>query len=76
MTSTHAPRPMPQRRRLALGLFGAAIVPPLVIGSAARAQAAWPTKPVRYINPFPAGGPTDTLSRLYCSAMSEATGQQ
>jgi hypothetical protein len=29
----------------------------------ARAQAAWPSRPVRYINPYPAGGPTDTLSR-------------
>ena len=36
----------------------------------------WPTKPVRYVNPYPAGGATDTLSRLYCSAMSDLTGQQ
>jgi tripartite-type tricarboxylate transporter receptor subunit TctC len=31
---------------------------------------------VRYINPFPAGGATDTLSRLFCAKMSELTGQQ
>ena len=63
-------------RRRALRLIGGAIAAPFVLGSAARAQAAWPTRPVRYINPYPAGGPTDTLSRLFCSAMSELTGQQ
>lgn len=31
---------------------------------------------MRYINGYPAGGATDTLSRLYCSRMSEITGQQ
>ena len=36
----------------------------------------WPNQPVRYINIFPPGGATDTLSRLYCAKMSEITGQQ
>ena len=36
----------------------------------------WPNQPVRYINIFPPGGATDTLSRLYCAKMSELTGQQ
>jgi len=31
---------------------------------------------VRYINVFPAGGPTDTLSRIVCHELSELTGQQ
>ena len=31
---------------------------------------------MRYVNGFPAGGATDTLSRLYCARMSEITGQQ
>lgn len=66
--------PVPRRTVLAaLGLAAPA--------TAARAQpaapaAAWPTQPVRYINPYPAGGPTDTLSRLYCARMAEITGQQ
>ncbi len=59
-------------RRAALGLFGGAIAAP-VIG---HAQDQWPSRPVRYVNPFPAGGATDTLSRLYCQKMSELTGQQ
>lgn len=62
----------------ALGALGSAplLGAPFVIGSEARAQAAWPVKPVKYINPFPAGGATDILSRLFCQKMSELTGQQ
>ena len=63
-------------RRAALGMIGGVLAAPFIIGSSARAQAAWPNKPVRYINPFPAGGATDTLSRLFCVAMSDLTGQQ
>lgn len=45
-------------------------------GAGAAAGADWPSQPVRYVNGFPPGGPTDTLSRLYCAKMSELTGQQ
>jgi tripartite-type tricarboxylate transporter receptor subunit TctC len=31
---------------------------------------------VRYINPYPPGGPTDTLSRRLCLKLSELSGQQ
>ena len=40
-----------------------------------RAQEAWPTRPVHYVNGFPAGGATDTLSRMLCQKMSELSGQ-
>lgn len=63
-------------RRTTLGAISAVIGAPLIIGSAARAQAEWPNRAVKYINPFPPGGATDTLSRLYCAKMSELTGQQ
>ena len=63
-------------RRAALAPIAVTIATPFITGSAARAQAAWPNRPVRYINPFPAGGATDTLSRIYCAKMSELTGQQ
>ncbi|MBC4018901.1 Bug family tripartite tricarboxylate transporter substrate binding protein [Siccirubricoccus deserti] len=36
----------------------------------------WPNQAVRYINLFPPGGATDTLSRIYCAKMSEIVGQQ
>ena len=69
-------RPRAHSRRNALGMIGGVLAAPWIVSSAARAQAAWPNKPVRYINPYPAGGATDTLSRLYCAAMSDLTGQQ
>ena len=39
------------------------------------AQEAWPSRSVRYVNGFPAGGATDTLSRILCQKMSELSGQ-
>jgi tripartite-type tricarboxylate transporter receptor subunit TctC len=48
----------------------------LAMPGIARAQAGdWPRRAVRYINPFPAGGSTDVLSRIYCARMTEITGQ-
>jgi tripartite-type tricarboxylate transporter receptor subunit TctC len=37
---------------------------------------AWPTKPVRILNPFPAGGGTDTFVRPYAIRLGQAMGQQ
>jgi tripartite-type tricarboxylate transporter receptor subunit TctC len=59
-------------RRGAFGLVAA----PFLASGVARAVDDWPTKPVRFINVFPAGGPTDTLSRIVCAELSELTGQQ
>jgi tripartite-type tricarboxylate transporter receptor subunit TctC len=59
------------RRAVLAGLAGAIAAPAVV-----SAEGTYPNKPVRYINPFPAGGPTDTLSRLFCAKMSELSGQQ
>ena len=59
------------RRAVLAGLGGALAAPAIV-----SAQSAYPNKPVRYINPFPAGGATDTLSRIFCAKMAELTGQQ
>ena len=48
------------------------------IGTTALAQTAanFPTKPVRFIAPFPPGGSTDTLARLVSMRLSEMWGQQ
>ncbi|WP_165943642.1 Bug family tripartite tricarboxylate transporter substrate binding protein [Roseicella aquatilis] len=70
MTRNAPPGGLPRRALLAAALAAPAI---------ARAQgsgADWPSRPVRYINPYPPGGPTDTLSRIFCARMSEITGQQ
>jgi hypothetical protein len=41
-------------------LLKGAVAAPWILGSEARAQAAWPARTVGYINPNPAGGPTPT----------------
>ena len=43
---------------------------------AAHAQAqAWPNKPIRILNPFPAGGGTDTFARPLAAKLSQSLGQ-
>jgi tripartite-type tricarboxylate transporter receptor subunit TctC len=39
------------------------------------AAAGWPDRPVVYINVFPPGAATDTLSRIYCAEMEKLAGQ-
>jgi tripartite-type tricarboxylate transporter receptor subunit TctC len=53
-------------RRRALILSGGALAAPMIASGVARAQNDWPNRPVKYIVVFPAGGPTDTLSRIVC----------
>ncbi len=40
------------------------------------AQGAWPSKPVKVINPFPAGGGTDAFLRPITARLSQTMGQQ
>jgi tripartite-type tricarboxylate transporter receptor subunit TctC len=56
--------------------MGGGLATPYVASGIARAADAWPNKPVRYINLFPAGGATDVLSRIVCQQMSELASQQ
>jgi tripartite-type tricarboxylate transporter receptor subunit TctC len=64
------------RRTLVGGIAGGMAAAVLGAPAIVSAQGSYPNKAVRYINPFPAGGATDTLSRLFCAKMSELSGQQ
>jgi tripartite-type tricarboxylate transporter receptor subunit TctC len=67
--------PTPVNRRTLLTILGGSISTPLLAPELAFAQEAWPARTVRYVNGFPAGGATDTLSRILCQKMSELSGQ-
>jgi len=69
------PQITPVNRRKLLTMLGGAIAAPYFVPRNAFAQEAWPTRQVKYVNGFPAGGATDTLSRILCQKMSELSGQ-
>jgi tripartite-type tricarboxylate transporter receptor subunit TctC len=61
-------------RRSFIQLAGGATLAGLS-GTSARAQAAWPNKPITIINPFPAGGGSDAFSRPLASELTKQLGQ-
>lgn len=46
----------------------------VIVALPARAQDKWPSKPITYIVPFPAGGTTDILARLIAQKLGPALG--
>ena len=62
-----------QRRSL---IGGAAAMAALAATGSTRAQAAWPSKPVNVIVPFPAGGGTDAFARPLFAVLTRNAGKQ
>ena len=61
-------------RRSALGL-GLGSLAALALPLATRAQAQWPTRPVKIIVPYPAGGVTDVVARMLAEHLRPLLGQ-
>lgn len=59
-----------QRRHL-LALAGGGLFLPAIL----RAQAAWPDRPVRVVVPWPPGGSTDTVARIFQPKLAEILGK-
>ena len=67
--------PSPRYRRAARRLATAALAS-FLLGTAGSVLAqAYPSRPVRMIAPYPAGGPTDAMARLMAVEMAKSLGQ-
>lgn len=63
-------------KRITRRQTGAAFLALASGGAAAQAQpVAWPTRPVRVVVPYGAGGATDTMCRLFCARLATILGQ-
>ncbi len=68
-------RKLNMNRRITIARL--ALITTLALGGAAPslAQEAWPSKPVRILSPFPAGGTSDVMARMLGEALSKELGQ-
>ena len=64
-----------RRRALVAGCVLSLAGPAGLIASGAHAADAWPTKPIRYIVPFAAGGLADAVARVIGPPLAERLGQ-
>jgi tripartite-type tricarboxylate transporter receptor subunit TctC len=64
----------PSRRRLVVGAMSMSALS--LAARPAAAQTNWPTRPVKIVVPFAAGGTTDILARAIAPELSKAFGQQ
>jgi tripartite-type tricarboxylate transporter receptor subunit TctC len=62
------------KRRQFLRLAGAATLAPAAVSRTAFAQA-WPSRPIRWLVPFTAGGSTDLIARIMAQWLTDRLGQ-
>lgn len=60
-------------RRLTAAALACAALSALSLSAAA--QTTWPTQPVRIVNNFPAGGPSDLIARALAEVLQKSSGQ-
>jgi tripartite-type tricarboxylate transporter receptor subunit TctC len=63
------------RRTFVLRAGAALVAAPVFAPTLVRAQAAWPSKPIRFVVPFSAGGANDLLGRAAAEGASRHLGQ-
>jgi tripartite-type tricarboxylate transporter receptor subunit TctC len=56
-------------------ILSALVAGALALGASSGFAQSWPNKPVRVINPFPAGGGTDAFARPWAAKMTQQLGQ-
>jgi len=65
-----------RRQTLLKGLAAATLAASVPISAPALAQAPWPERPLRFVNPFAAGSAVDVVARLIAQDLTERLGQQ
>jgi tripartite-type tricarboxylate transporter receptor subunit TctC len=60
---------------MSTGIVTRALVAAFAVFTMAAAQAQWPNRPVRLVNPFPAGGGVDTFTRPLAAKLTQSLGQ-
>ncbi len=65
----------PTRRRVVHGLAATAALISLPFPTAALAQAPWPSRPIRFVVPYPPGGPLDQVARALAEKLRDPLGQ-
>ena len=59
-----------------MSVKGALFVAAVLLSTSAAAQQAYPTRPIRFIVPYPPGGPTDLIGRTINERLGKRLGQQ